>query len=170
MKIHVQNFYSMKYPTCVIVLLFFISCKGKTTSTTEEFPDQAYLKNAAAEWDAQFNRRNLGTLTALYAEDVISMPANSPAVYGLQQLQATLKQFYIQNANVQHQTFVDEIQAKDNWALERARYKLTYTPASTGIPEIETGKHVMFRKKVNGRWYIIWEIWNQDSPPVQQVN
>ncbi|HMJ48793.1 MAG TPA: hypothetical protein VK498_15785 [Ferruginibacter sp.] len=155
----------IKYITVTFILIagIIFSCKNKsTTNTSNEFPDQAFLKNAATGWDAQFNSRNLAMLTSLYSEDVVSMPSNSPAIHGLQQLQATLKDFYLQNANVQHQTFVDEIQAKDNWALERARYKLTYTPASTGIQETETGKHVMFRKKLGNRWYIVWEIWNQD--------
>ena len=158
--------FNMKYIMAAIILATGIlpSCKTKTTTPSDEFTDQAYLKNAAAEWDAQFNKRNLRTLTALYSEDVVSMPSNAPTTYGLQRLHASLKQFFEQNANVQHQTIVDEIQAKDNWALERARYKMTYTPASTGNPVVETGKHVMFRKKLGNRWYIVWEIWNLDTP------
>jgi len=151
--------------TLIATLAMFFSCKSKTnTTTTNEYPDQAYLKNAAAEWDAHFNKRNPGALTSLYSEDIVSMPSNSPSIYGLLQLQAVLNNFFLQNADVQHQTIVEEIQAKDNWALERARYKLSYIPAATGVQVIETGKQVMFRKKLGDRWYIMWEIWNRDSP------
>lgn len=138
----------MKYvPLTLVITLLILSCKNKSTSTpTDEFPDQPYLKNAAAEWDSYFNKRNLTALTSLYSEDVVSMPSNSPSIHGLQQLQGVLNNFYLQNASVHHQTFVDELQAKDNWALERARYKLSYIPASTGVQVVETGRHVIFRK------------------------
>ena len=153
----------MKY-FALILLAGLLSCKSKTTSTaTTEFPDQPYLKGAAAQWDQSFNSRNLNSLMALYSEDVVYMPPTGPTIHGLQNLKATLSQFYAGHAKVQHQTFVDEIQAKDNWALERSRYRLTYVPAATGEQYIETGRHVIFRKKLGDRWYIVWEMWNLEQ-------
>ena len=124
-------------------------------------PTDPYLKTAAAEWDSLFNARDAAKLAALYTEDALSMPVNAPTISGRQALQAEIENFFSDNTG-RHETVVDEILATGEWAIERAHYTLTFTP--TGGPEmIETGRHVMCRKKVDGRWLIAWEIWNTDT-------
>jgi len=74
------------------------------------------------------------------------------------------EQFFAENENVRHETTVEEILAANGWAIERGRYTMTYTPRKTGSPIVETGRHVMCRRKVDNNWQIVWEIWNTDKP------
>jgi ketosteroid isomerase-like protein len=136
-----------------------ISCGGR-----ESVEVAGRMRSAGAEWDRLFNSGDAALLAALYAEDAISMPFNAPTVEGRHALQAEFDKFFAENAG-RHETLVDELLATDDWAIERARYVLTYTPRSTGIEVRETGRHIVCRKRHGDTWPIAWELWNTDTPP-----
>lgn len=156
----------------LITLALFqgISCNRDKSSLPREdkgtASDQEYLNTASAEWDSLFNAGDYRRLAVLYAENVISMPFNAPTIYGRQALRADFENF-LTNNTAEHKTDTDEILTGDNWAIERAHYLLTYTSKMTGNVTIETGRHVVCRKKINGRWQIAWEIRNTDRPATQ---
>jgi hypothetical protein len=41
-----------------------------------------------------------------------------------------------------------------------------YVPKGTAAEVVETGRHVVCRRWIDGRWQITWEIWNTDAPPI----
>ena len=126
--------------------------------------DNAYFKHAPIEWDSLFNAGNAPTLAALYADDMISMPYDMASVNGIKAQEQEFKNLMQQNPGVQHHTQIDEILIDDSFAIERAHYTMVY-PASAKNKQVnETGRHVMCRKKINGKWKIAWEIWNRDKP------
>ena len=148
------------------VSLLSFSCRTEQSpnSPKENASDGEYLKNAGAEWDKLFNARDIANLADRYAEDAVSMPYNYQTVRGKKAIRAELEKFLEQN-EAQHETFPEEIITKDDLSIERARYITTYTPKSGGTRIIETGRHVICRKKIEGKWLITWEIWNSDQPP-----
>jgi uncharacterized protein (TIGR02246 family) len=160
-------------PTClavwaaVLVLGFATACRIGEIGSTGDRPNDAanppYPQQAAAEWDSAFNSRDVSRLVALYAQDVVSMPFNAPTVRGRPALQAEFEKFF-QNNKGRHQTIVEENLVKDDWAIERARYTLSYLPTGASTMVVETGRHVMCRKRINGSWLVVWEIWNTDTP------
>ena len=123
-----------------------------------------YLKNAGAEWDRLFNDRDVTKLVALYAEDAVSMPYNYQTVKGKAAIRNELEKFLGQNEYARHETFPEEILTADDFSIERSRYIMTYTPMNTTNRIVETGRHVICRKKIDGKWLINWEIWNSDQP------
>lgn len=125
--------------------------------------DEQYLKEAGKEWDGLFNSGQIEALAALYSEDVISMPSNAPAIKGSKALKADFAKFFAENT-ARHETYIDEILRTDEFAIERARYVLTYRPKGGEAEVVETGRHVVCRKKRDGKWQIAWEIWNTDQP------
>lgn len=127
-------------------------------------PDDDYLKNAGAEWDRFFNDRDVTKLVALYAEDAVSMPYNYQTVKGKSAIRNEFEKFLGQNEYARHETFPEEILTADDFSVERARYIMTYTPMNTTNRIVETGRHVICRKKIDGKWLITWEIWNSDQP------
>jgi ketosteroid isomerase-like protein len=164
-----KNFPSAKrYFTALILFTLFlgVSCRTEqgSNSPNENTGDGEYLKNAGAEWDKLFNARDIANLADRYAEDAVSMPYNYQTVTGKKAIRAEIEKFLEQN-DARHETFPEEILTKDDWSIERARYITTYTPKSGGSRIVETGRHVMCRKKINGKWLITWEIWNSDQPP-----
>ncbi len=147
----------------LVSVVFSMSCRSHEGAHSGVEPDAEDLKTAGAEWDRLFNSRDASALAALYAEDVISMPFNAPTIHGRQALQADFEKFFSQNTG-RHETLVEEILGTDDWGIERARYVLTYSPLSAGGVVKETGRHVVCRKKSNGKWQIAWELWNTDTP------
>ncbi|MFZ1702209.1 MAG: DUF4440 domain-containing protein [Pyrinomonadaceae bacterium] len=143
---------------CVLALVFSASCFDRSGSA-----DEGSLRNAAVEWDRLFNLPDLNGLSLQYSEDALSMPYNSPTIAGRTAILASLEGLF-QDASAKHETVVDEVLVGDGWAIERARYSMTITPKESGTAVVETGRHIMCRKKIDGRWLIVWEIWNTDQP------
>jgi ketosteroid isomerase-like protein len=152
-------------------LVLLAGCQTGTHSQATRQPEALShdheLRQASVEWDGLFNSGETTKLAALYAEDAISMPPNAPTVRGRQALQADFKSFLDTNT-ARHETTVDGIVREGNLAIEHARYRLTYKPRSgVGTEVVETGRHLECRKKVNGKWLIVLEIWNSDTPPAK---
>ena len=164
---NLYNFSRLFTAVILSALLFNISCQNRQSSNSlKETPavsDDEYLKNAGAQWDKLFDARDAKNLAALYAEDAISMPYNYHTVRGRKAIQTELEKFFEQN-DARHETFIEEILTKDDWAVERSRYITTYTPKNINNRIVETGRHVICRKKIDGKWQIVWEIWNSDQP------
>ena len=92
------------------------------------------------------------------------MPFNAPTIHGRQALQVDFTKFFALNESARHETRVAEVLTGNDWAIERAEYTLTYTPRATGKRVVETGRHIVCRKKESGQWLIAWELWNTDQP------
>jgi ketosteroid isomerase-like protein len=150
----------------LLALLFGASCRNEQSPNAlkENASDGEYLKKAGAEWDRLFNARDIANLSDLYADDAISMPYNYQTVRGKNAIRTEFENFFKQNDATKHETFPEEIITKDDVSIERSRYINTYTPKSGGSRIVETGRHVMCRKKLGGKWLITWEIWNSDQP------
>ena len=146
----------------LFAVLLNVSCRSEQSSNTNASPEES-LRNASADWDKLFNARDVANLADQYSDDAISMPYNYQTVRGKKAIRAELEKFLEQN-DARHETFPEEILTKDDWSIERSRYITTYTPKGGGNRIVETGRHVICRKKIGGKWLITWEIWNSDQP------
>jgi ketosteroid isomerase-like protein len=147
--------------------LIFTGCHSASHPSTHKLTDaqaeERELRQASREWDQLFNDGDAAQLGSLYADSAISMPPNSPTVQGRRAIQADFESFF--SANVaRHQTIVDGMLQDGDVAIEAAHYRLTYKPRAGGSEVVETGRHVECRRKIGGRWQIVVEIWNSDSP------
>ena len=123
------------------------------------------LARISAEWDARFNAGDAVGLSALYAVDAVSMPYDAPPLRGRAALRADFGSFFAVNTRQRHETHVEDVVISGDLAIERARYTLRYTPKNGTDEVVETGKHLECRRRINGRWQIIYEIWNRDTAP-----
>ena len=149
--------------TCVV---FFAGCERIQSSRANGSAEPAAeneVREAGRNWDQLFNRGDAASLAALYAEDAISMPPNSPTVSGRKAIQAEFESFFAGNV-ARHETMVDQVLISGNLTIEVARYRLTYKPRSGGSEVVETGRHMETRRKIDGQWKIVLEIWNSDTP------
>jgi ketosteroid isomerase-like protein len=151
-----------------------VACTGALPADSRTAGDE--LRRAALEWDRLFDARRAEDLAMLYAEEALSMPFNRADVRGRQALLAEFESFFAENDAARHETAIEEILVGDGWGIERARYTLTFMPKADGQPVTETGRHVMHRRMIDGRWQIVWEIFNTDqreapaAPPVTPPN
>ena len=96
---------------------------------------------------------------AIYAEDAIFMPPNSPAIEGRANIQALMETFPpISNLSNE----IVEIEGQGNIAYVRATYTMTLTPEG-GEAITDSGKYIEIRKKqLDGSWLITHDIFNSD--------
>lgn len=150
----------------VLLLLSFILVSG---CRTERGPEQSntadlnYLRAVPEDWDRAFNANDAAKVAALYADETIYMPENAPTLRGRSAVQADFERYFAQ-FSARHETFVDEILTHQDWAIERGRFTTTFTPKPSGPQRKQSGRQVVCRRKVNGSWLIVWEIWNTDGP------
>jgi uncharacterized protein (TIGR02246 family) len=150
----------------VLVLLSLILVSG---CRTERGPEQSntadlnYLRAAPEDWDHAFNANDTAKVAALYADEAVYMPENTPTLRGRLAVQADLERYFAQ-FSAKHETFVDEILTHQDWAIERGRFTMTITPKPSGPQMKQSGRQVICRRKVNGSWLIVWEIWNTEGP------
>ena len=150
-------------------LLFVAGCQcGSTTASRThrqlDAPRQEEeLRQASAEWDKRYNAGNAENLAALYAEDTVSMPPNSPSLQGRKALQADFESFFASNI-ARHETTIDKIVMDGALAIEAAHYRLVYRPRAGGAEVVESGRHLECRRKIDGQWKIVAEIWNSETP------
>ena len=147
-------------------LLLLTGCQNVCPFRAHNEPaalQQEELRQASAEWDRAFNAGDAAKLALLYAEDATSMPPNNPTLRGRKAIQADFETFFAGNV-ARHETIVDEILQEGDLAIEAARYRLTFKPRAGGAEVVESGRHLECRRKIDGKWRIILEIWNSDAP------
>lgn len=123
------------------------------------------MREASAAWDRFFNSGDAERLASLYAPNAISMPPNLPTLRGQAAVLEDFRGFFANNA-ARHLTQIEEIIVDDDLSIERSRYRMTFRPRGGGPEITETGRHIEVRRRINGQWLIIHEIWNSDQPAV----
>ena len=148
-------------PTCAMIgaLLLTGSCFDDERSSAIAYPT-----DAPETWDELFDTHDAAALAAEYSVDVISMPFNARTVTGRDAVQEEFERFFTLNPGATHRTDVEELLEGDGWVIERAAYTLTFTPAGRTELVVETGRHVLCRRIEDGKWRIVWELWNTDQP------
>ena len=151
----------------LVVCLVGVAGSHNTASVAASGADdsrsQSEVRAAGREWDGYFNSGDVVKLAALYAEECLSMPPNSPTVSGRKAVQAEFESFFATNV-ARHETMVDQIIERGDLAIEVARYRLTFRPRAGGAQVVESGRHFEIRRKIDGQWKIVLEIWNSDMP------
>jgi ketosteroid isomerase-like protein len=111
--------------------------------------------NAAAAWDAAFNSENVDGVMALYADGAVSMPPGALPIIGKPAIRADYE-FLFKNFDLRHRTTVVQLEVQGTMAVERGEYVM-FGP--NGVV-VETGKHMIMRRRINGPWRVVIEIWN----------
>jgi uncharacterized protein (TIGR02246 family) len=163
-----SNMNSIQFLALAASLLVVVGCQSSTQSRTQRQPSASQqeeeLRQASTEWDRSFNSGDAAKLASLYAELAISMPPNNPTLQGRKALQADFESFFAANI-ARHQTTVDKIEMDRDLAIEAAHYRLSYRPRAGGAEVVESGRHLECRRKIDGQWRIVLEIWNSETPP-----
>lgn len=113
----------------------------------------------AVAWDAAFNSEDLDALMSLYADGIVSMPPGFPALVGKSAVEADFA-FLFDNFDFTHQTTVVQLEIHGTLAVERGDYTMLVVPADGSPAFVETGKHMIVRRQVNGAWVHVMETWN----------
>jgi uncharacterized protein (TIGR02246 family) len=130
--------------------------------------DAAAIQAVTAAWVKGYNAGNTDAIVALYAEDAVVMPPGAPPLRG----HAAIRQYLVKDiAGSQAAGItlvlgsVNDVGVSGNLAWHSGTYSVTNKSGAT----IDTGKYLEARRKVGGKWQIIRDIWNSDTPSAAPV-
>lgn len=149
------RFWRLLGPTMVL-LLAATACGGEGDEAEDE------VRAASAAWDGAHNSGDVTGLTALYAEDAVSMPYYGPAIEGRAAIQGDFQAFFA-DFDAIHETTIVGLQIAGDWAIERGEYTLEATAKDGSESFEEAGKHIVVRQRTDDGWKVVWEIWNLDE-------
>jgi uncharacterized protein (TIGR02246 family) len=137
-----------------------------TPSAADTAEDKAALRAADEAFIRAYWKGDLEAVVALYAEDAVLLPANSPEAKGRD---AIRKYYAADMASLkpgESGMIVESTQGVSGdlgWSSGRVK-----DTAANGATK-STGKFLSVSRKVNGKWLYIRDTWNDDGPSVQNA-
>lgn len=151
------------------ITLFFVNSSCQEAEEKEEVeapagPDleaiKAEIQSMEDQWAAAINAKDIDALTALYADDVVSMPDNAPTLVGKAALAADSEAGFAENTENNTTAFVtQEVFSEGNQVLEIG----TSATSNAAGEVIRTGKYMALFEKRDGKYLCIREIYNKDA-------
>jgi ketosteroid isomerase-like protein len=151
----------------ILMALAFSAGCGQPASTTQTSSsaatDEATIRSGTGVWTDAYNTGEVDKIVALYTDDAVVMPTNVPALIG----HAAIKDFLTKDMASAKAAGVT---AKDGVSDVGITGDLAWHAGSSSVVDatgktVETGKYVEVWRRVNGKWLIIRDIWNDDAPP-----
>ncbi len=144
-------------------LLVALACSPAGEQVSMSSGDVEAINQLREREAAALNAGALEDLPTVYADDVVMMPPNEPAVMGQEASQAWLAGFLETfAANVEY-TGSDVTFAGD-LAIERYAGTVMLTPRAGGESVTETIKGIhIYERQADGSWRIVQDIWNSDE-------
>ena len=124
----------------------------------------ATIRANTAAWIKAYNAGNADAVVSLYADDAVVMPPGAPLARG----HAAIKQFLVKDiAGAQAAGVALVLTGKDNVGTsgDLAWHSGTYAVTDKAGKTIDTGKYMDVSRKTSGKWHMIRDIWNSDTPP-----
>jgi uncharacterized protein (TIGR02246 family) len=128
--------------------------------------DEAAVRAIDAEWSRASTAGDGKAVAALYAEDATLLPPMEPMRQG-----ESAKAYWVDFSNNFSGTTelsTTSVEGHGDLAILVGTYRMAVTPKKPGAKPmpVEQGKYVeVLKKQADGSWKIVYDIWNQDSPP-----
>jgi uncharacterized protein (TIGR02246 family) len=125
--------------------------------------DIVAIRGITTSWFANYNAHHADSLAALYADDAVLMMPGAPSVKGRDAIKAA----YAKDMAAMEKSGYTNNQGKDSNVMvsgdigwESNVFRVTDKAGK----QIGTGKYVTVFARKDGKWLIVRDIWNMDSP------
>jgi len=126
--------------------------------------DREAIASVTAQTQAAENAGSVEQMRVHFADDLVLLAPNTPAVIGADSVAAAMHSFF-GAFGVEIQYTSEEIIVSGDWAFDRGTYRQTLTPKKGGAPMIENGKYLwLYRRSPDGVWKQSRVIWNSSDP------
>jgi ketosteroid isomerase-like protein len=125
--------------------------------------DEAAIRAGTVLWTDAYNAGEVDKIGELYSEDAVVMPSNSPPLTG----RAAIKDFLTNDTTAFKAA---GLTAKDGVGVVDISGDLAWHAGTSSIIDaagktVETGKYIEVWRRIDGKWLMIRDIWNDDAPP-----
>lgn len=122
------------------------------------------IRKNANDFAAAASHGNVDGMMAFYADDVIFLPPNAPAMHGKDAVRQFWTGFTSLGAIDAALTTDDVIQSGD-LAAETGHFDLTISPKGGGAPIKDSGKYLVVWRNIGGEWRIVRDTFNSNAAP-----
>jgi len=149
----------------VLFLVFLIpACQPAEVSqpaAPSTAQDEAAIREILQRNEVSWNAADPEAVLEDYADDIVQMPPEEPAIDGKEALRASWREFLDANTSAWDLT-VEDIEISGDLAFARGGYTATTTEKDDGEVEEEEGNSVfVLRRGSDGTWRIVIEIWTE---------
>ena len=151
------------HPYALLCLATALACQPADTSASAK---QA-IDAANAQWPRLTSTGHADSVAEFYAADATIMPPNMATMRGKDTIRAF---FAVMNTMDPKPTLAlraVKVVGSGTLAVETGRWHWAYAPGATlppGMPASDSGKYVVRWAQQNGKWVIVDDIWNSDTP------
>lgn len=138
---------------------------ASTAHTSATVPaDAAAIRAGTVLWIAAYNAGEVDKIAELYTEDAVVMPTNASALTG----RAAIKDFLTKDmaaakaAGLTAKDGVGDVGISGDLAWHAGTSSVIDATGKT----VETGKYIEVWRRINDKWLMVRDIWNDDAPPV----
>jgi len=125
--------------------------------------DSSAIRSSQDAWYKSYNSGDGAAVAALYADDAVVMAPNVPATRGI----AAIREYYSKAApefQASGLTAVEGPAGDIGISGELAWQGTIYTVTDKSGATVEVGKVLTVLERKDGKWMIIRDTWNSDSP------
>jgi uncharacterized protein (TIGR02246 family) len=127
--------------------------------------DEAAIRAINPSWFTAYNAGNVDQVAALYADDAVLSIPGVPAARGAAAIREALGKDHDATAaaglTLNAGTSPADVGVSGDLGWEWNTFSVTDKAGAT----VDTGKYVTVYARRNGKWMIIRDIWNSDTPP-----
>ena len=157
-------------PAVAIVLMGVAGCQAKTETAeqararmeTESAAAKTAIDSLAREFANHMNMGHADVVAGFYAADAVVMPPNMPAAKGQDGARQVITEFVAMKAQLT--LTPTAVTANGPTAVDQGTYSVTFTPPGAAAPMTDTGKYLAYWRQSDGKWLMVYDIWNSDLP------
>jgi ketosteroid isomerase-like protein len=137
------------------------------TAAPDTAGDEVAARAVNVAWYKAYNAGDGAAVAALYAEDAVLNAPGAPAARGM----APIRDYYLKNAAdtaAAGLALVDDpssdVGVSGDLAWQSGTFKITDKSGAV----VDAGKYITVFQRKNGKWMIIRDTWNSDTPPASK--
>jgi len=143
---------------CSLALFILL---GNQSASDNQATEEKAVRSAGLEWYKFYAAGDVPSLVALYADDAIVNPPGAPPARG----QAAIREYFTKDIAASKGMSLkpgpkSDITISGDMAFEWNTFTVTDKSGAT----VDTGKYVTVYTKRDGKWLVIRDIWNDDTP------
>ncbi len=131
--------------------------------------DIAAIEEFGNQYAVTANAGDLEGWLSLHADNVVKMPPDAPAIFGIEDLRANFAPAF-ENFDTHCVIYPEETQVYGDMGFARGTYSISVTPKAGGetIDIMKDGKYLtIWERQADGTWKITHDCYNSNLPPAQ---